>query len=237
MTTHNQSGFMQRVRASITRGVLFIVPFAVTWFVVGLVAGMADGWLGPLLAAIVRAVVPASWLTGPFEGGHIPGLSLLVFIALLYAVGRFASWHVGRRGLRLIDHLFQAIPGVRFIYSAARKVVDAVGDTTQATFQRAVLVNWGHTDTKTIGFVTNEIVDRTSGRKYLVLFIPTPPNPASGFVVWVSEEEATDPGISMEEALKVVLSLGVLTPKEINVTRPTPPTGGAEGTGSGHLHS
>lgn len=231
MTKDDRKGVMSHMRKTIMRGVLFMVPIAVTVFVVSLIAGLSASWLGAPVAWLMSWLLPEAWLVGRL-GSILVGLgSLILLIALLYVVGGIAGWPVGSRGLRLIDHVFQAIPGVRIIYSAARKVVDAVGDTKQTTFQRAVLINWGHGGTKTIGFVTNETVDRTSGGKVLVVFIPTPPNPASGFITWVPAKEAVDPGISMEQALKIAMSLGVLTPPRMTVTRPLPPACGTTDPG------
>lgn len=217
MSTKDKGGISKLVSATFMRGVLFMIPIAVTLFVVGFISSLSESWLGSLTAALVRLVVPASWL-GPFSNGHIPGLSLILFLVIILVLGWIASVHVGRQGLRLIDHLFQAIPGVRVIYSAARKVVDALGDASKPKFQRAVLINWGPNGTKTMGFVTSETVDDTTGRKHLVVFIPTPPNPASGFITVVPEDQATDPGLTMEQALKVAMSLGVLTPDRLKIT-------------------
>jgi uncharacterized membrane protein len=233
MTKDSQGGIGRHIRTSVMRGLLFMVPIAVTIFVVTFLAGIAGGWLGPLAAALWGAIGLGSWLSGPFAGHLIAGLSLILFIALLYLVGQVASLEVGRRGLRLIDHLFQAIPGVRVIYSAARKVVDALGDSAKPKFQRAVLINWGPNGTKTMGFVTGETIDATTGCKHLVVFIPTPPNPASGFITFVPEDEATDPGFSMDEALKIAMSLGVLAPDRMVIT--TPGAGHCSGRTSGKV--
>lgn len=220
MTKETQGGIGRHIRTQVVRGLLFMVPIGVTVFVVSFLAGITGSWFGPVAAALWAAVGLGTWLAGPFGGLLVSGLSLILFIALLYLLGGLASWHVGRRGLRLIDHVFLAIPGVRIVYSAARKVVDALGDSAKPKFQRAVLINWGPNGTKTMGFVTGETVDATTGCKHLVVFIPTPPNPASGFITYVPEDQAIDPGFTMEQALKIAMSLGVLSPDHMVITNP-----------------
>jgi len=220
MTKNKQGGMGRHIRNQVMRGLLFFIPIAVTFLVVSFLAGITGNWLGPLAAALWALVGLGTWLAGPFGGLLVSGLSLLLFLGLLYILGGIASLEVGRRGLRLIDHLFQAIPGVRVVYSAARKVVDALGDSEKPKFQRAVLINWGPNGTKTMGFVTGETIDVTTGCKHLVVFIPNPPNPASGFIAVVPEDQATDPGFDTEHALKIAMSLGVLAPDRMVITPP-----------------
>lgn len=217
MPNSDKTGISAQLKRNLLRGLLIITPIAVVAIVVSLAYGFIDGWFGPVLAYFVRLLVPASWL-GPFTSGNIPGLSVIFTFVFLVVTGWIGSWHVGRKGLSIIDHVFLAIPGIRIIYSAARKAVDALGDSSKSTFQRAVWVNWGLGGTKVLAFVTAETTDLTTGRKYLVVVLASPPpNPAGGAVATVPEDQATDTGLTMDEALKMAMSLGVLTPKTIRI--------------------
>jgi uncharacterized membrane protein len=204
------------IRRCMIRGLLFIVPIWLTLVVIGFVYGLSEAWLGGLTDAIVRWVVPASWLTGPLAHGHVPGLSLLSMFVLLWGVGFIAAWPIGRQGLRLIDHVFLAIPGVRSLYSAVRKIIDTFGDTSQSRFQKVVLIKWAGVDT--IGFVTGSSVESNSGRKLYFVFVPHTPNPTSGFVVVLPEDETVDTGMNPEDGIKLVMSLGMLAPGQIRTT-------------------
>jgi uncharacterized membrane protein len=195
------------------RGALFVIPIWLTLFVVGILYGLCETWLGGATDQMVRWFVPANvleWLGA--ADGHIPGLSLLSAAFLLLGLGILASWHVGQRGLRLIDHLFLAIPGVKTIYSSARQIIDAVGDPSQSRFQKVVFVTWPTPQVKTIGFVTNEVVEPTSGKRQYYVFIPTVPNPTGGFLVIVDETDVTLTDYSPEEGLRLAISLGVSAP-------------------------
>jgi len=201
------------LRRWIMRGLLFVVPIWLTITLVAFLYSITETWLGALTDQIVRWILPSSWLTGVFANGHIPGLSLITLLVLLGFVGFVASWHIGQRGLRLIDLFFLSIPGVKVLYSAIRKVIDSLGDPSGTRFQKVVFVKWGGIDT--MGFVTGSSVSKKDGRTYSFVFVPTMPNPTSGFVVVVPEDETVDAGLSLEEGLKVVMSLGVLAPPSL----------------------
>lgn len=208
-----------RLRRSLVRGALFFIPIWLCWFVVGLLYQVCEGLLGGLTAQLVLWVVPQSWLPAAFAGGHIPGLSLLVAIVLLTLIGVAASVPCGRSGLRIIDLVFLRIPGVRTIYSAARKVIDAIGEPGQSRFQKVVLIDWPGQGLQTLGFVTNEGVSPAGEKEYWV-FVPTMPNPTSGFVVKVLASAVTETSLGAEEGLKIAMSLGVLAPPDLGEKRP-----------------
>lgn len=199
-----------KMRSCLIRGALFLLPIWLCAFVIGIVYSLCEAWLGGLTSALVRLVVPSDWLTGMFANGHIPGLSLVTAFLLLYALGAIASWQIGRQGLRLVDWLFLAIPGVKTVYSAARKVIDAIGEPGKSRFQKVVLVEFVP-GIKTLGFVTNETL-APGGEKYYVIFIPHMPNPTGGFVVVMPAAKVVETDMRPDEGLKMGVSLGVLLP-------------------------
>jgi len=211
-----------RMSAYLVRGVLFLLPVIVTVLIVGFVYNQGESWLGEATAYLVRLLLPVSWL-GPFTDGHIPGLSLLLLLGIIMLLGWISSMKFGRQGLRLIDHIFLSIPFVRAIYSAARKVVDAVGDPKQSKFQRVVFLDWPGRGTRVLGFVSGEVTNASNGEKYLVVFVPHIPNPTSGFVMWVPERETTDAGMTPQQGFSLCMSLGVLAPPSLPITNATKP--------------
>jgi uncharacterized membrane protein len=206
----------KRLRKWLMRGALFVIPIWLTLFVVGILYSLCETWLGAATDQLVRWFVPSSLLSAlNVADGHIPGLSLVTALALLAFLGMVGSWHVGARGLRLIDHVFLAIPGVRTIYKSTRQIIDAVGDPTQSRFQKVVLVAWPTANTKTIGFVTNEVVEPGTGKRQYYVFIPTVPNPTAGFVVIVDANDVTLTNYTPEEGLRIAISLGVSAPASL----------------------
>lgn len=212
MDLKKSSVAFKRVREYLLRGALFITPIWFTLFVVAILYGMCETWLGAVTDQVVVWLVPNALLNAfGIANGHIPGLSLLTALLLLGALGVLGSWHVGRRGLRLIDYVFLAIPGIGTIYSSARKIIDALGEPGQSRFKKVVLVSWPSPSCQTVGFVTNEITDAAGKTKYFV-FIPTVPNPTAGFVVLVGADDVVLTDYTPEEGLKLAITLGVIAP-------------------------
>lgn len=206
------------LRGLLVRGVLFIAPVWLSIFLIDLVYKICESALGSLTAQVVSWLLPASWLTGSWAGGHIPGLSLVTALMLLGLLGFIASWKVGAAGLRLVDYLFLAIPGLSTVYSAARKLIDALGEPGKSRFQKVVLIEWPVPAIRTIGFVTNE-VNGDDGEKYYWVFIPHMPNPTSGYVMVVKAKEVMETDMTTEQGLKLCMSLGVLAPPNMAVRK------------------
>lgn len=203
------------VRSLIMRGLLFLTPLWLTVTLVAFAASLADRWLGGITDALVHLIFPSSWITAISSDGHIPGLSLVTLLVVLAATGFIASWPVGAKGLRIIDHLFLAIPGVNKLYSAFRKIIDTLGEPGQSRFQKVVMCNYA--GVKILGFVTGISTAVEGGRRHCFVFVPTPPNPTSGFLLVVPEDETIELAISQEDAIKMFISLGVLAPRTLPI--------------------
>jgi uncharacterized membrane protein len=213
MTLKESSLLFKRMRDALVRGALFVTPIWLTLVVVSILYSLCETWLGAFTDTMVRLLVPADWLNWlGISNGHIPGLSLFTALLLLGALGTIASWHVGRQGLRLIDHLFLSIPGIKHIYSAVRKIIDAVGEPGKSRFQKVVLVTWPAKGCQTIGFVTNEVKEAGTDRLQYWVFIPTVPNPTAGFTMLVYADDVQHTNWTAEDGLKLAMSLGVIAP-------------------------
>ncbi|MBY0359878.1 MAG: DUF502 domain-containing protein [Candidatus Obscuribacterales bacterium] len=214
MTAPNERSFFKSMRNFLIRGVLFIAPVWLCVFLVKLLYGVCENMLGGITAQFVRWFVPVDWL-GPFANGHIPGLSMLTAAVMLALIGFAGSWAIGKAGLRLIDFLFMSIPGLNTVYSAARKVIDALAEPGQSRFQKVVLVEGPMMPgLQTIAFVTNEVV-ADNGERYYWVFIPHMPNPTSGYVFMVESRYIRETTLTTEQGLKICMSLGVLAPPTI----------------------
>jgi uncharacterized membrane protein len=200
-------GVLRVFRNFIVRGIVFALPIAVTIFVVNFALTMVDSWMGGPTAAIIRWVVPAKWLTGAFADGHIPGMSMILLLLILAILGAIASWKVGSQGLRLLDVIMLRIPGVGGIYASTRKIVDSFGASNR--FQRVVFVKFMGETTEALGFVTDEHVE-DGGRNRLTVFVPHIPNPTSGVLLRVWDDETTPSDMTPQEGFKWVMSFGTL---------------------------
>jgi uncharacterized membrane protein len=137
-------------------------------------------------------------------------------LVVLYLLGLIVSNVVGRQLFRLVEGIANRIPLVKTTYNVGRQLSSTLSLPERQVFKRAVLVEYLKPGMWTIGFVTGTLIDRSNNDEVLLkVFIPTPPNPISGTMIVVRESQTRDPGWSVEQALKAVISGGVISPAEI----------------------
>ncbi|HSV69321.1 MAG TPA: DUF502 domain-containing protein [Methylibium sp.] len=195
-------------------GLLVWLPLAVTIWVLHAVLGLLDGLFAWLLSAS-QAVLPAG-AEAPLEMlKQIPGLGVIVMLIALLLTGMFAANIVGQWWLRQGGRLLHRIPIVKSIYSSVKQVSDTLFSSSGNAFREAVLVQYPRQGSWTIAFVTGkpggEAADHLSG-DYLSLYVPTTPNPTSGFFLMVPRGDVIALRMSVDEALKYIISMGVVAP-------------------------
>lgn len=198
------------------RGAMVFFPFAALIYGFKLALGIADGWLGSLVATIWGSFNPeAAGIS------HNPVFSLLLVIMLFYSLGAIVSWRIGNSIFKWLEQKILRIQGVGKVYGSLRKIIDMVGSSDSTSkFKRVVFVPFVSGRGLTIAFVTNEVTNLTNGAKYVLVFIPTPPNPISGLVVAYPAEEVSDSDMTVEQAIQLCVSLGMAAPKELALTPP-----------------
>ena len=205
--------FKKDVRKRMLTGLLLILPVYVTFFVVKFLFGFVGGTLAPVIKKVLQ-----------FYGVALPKSSLdefiitffgliLTFIAL-YFIGIFAANFVGKAIISYFENLLTKTPIIRIIYSSVKQIIHAVSLPGKQAFKRVVLVDFPKEGTKSIGFVTSD-TQYNKEHKYITVFIPTTPNPTTGFLIFVTEDTVTDTTLTVEEAFKTLFSGGVLTPRDI----------------------
>ena len=195
-------------------GLLVWLPLAVTIGVLQAVLGLLDGVFVWLLGAS-QAVLPVS-AHGPIEWLRtIPGLGVIVMLLGLLLTGIFATNIFGQWWLRQGHRLLNKIPIVKSIYSSVKQVSDTLFSSSGNAFRQAVLVEYPRQGSWTIAFVTGkpggEAAHHLSG-EYLSVYVPTTPNPTSGFFLMVPRADVINLAMSVDEALKYVISMGVVAP-------------------------
>jgi uncharacterized membrane protein len=202
------------VKKYLIAGLLVWLPLAVTIWVLHSVLGMVDDVFGWLVTAS-QTVLPEA-ARAPLEAlRHIPGFGLVVVVLLLLATGVFAANIVGQWWLRQGGLLLQRIPIVKSIYSSVKQVSDTLFSSSGNAFREAVLVQYPREGAWTIAFVTGkpggEAALHLAG-DYLSLYVPTTPNPTSGFFLMVRRADVIALRMSVDEALKYIISMGVVAP-------------------------
>ena len=197
---------MSAVRKWLLAGLLVVVPVAITIGVLQWIIGILDRTL---------LILPEAWHPDRLIGVHIPGFGVLLTLAILLAVGATVSNFMGKKLVIWGDTLVSRIPVVRSIYSSVKQVSDTLFSPGGNAFRRAVLVQWPRPDVWTIGFVTGtpggEVTNYLVG-EYLSVYVPTTPNPTGGYFVMLRRSDCIELKMSVDDALKYVISMGVVVP-------------------------
>jgi uncharacterized membrane protein len=203
-------------------GLLVWLPLAVTIWVLHAVLGLVGDMFGWVLTAS-QTILPAS-AHAPLEAlRKVPGLGLVVVVLLLLGTGVFAANMVGQWWLRQGGRILHRIPIVKSIYSSVKQVSDTLFSSSGNAFREAVLVQYPRQGSWTIAFVTGrpggEAAQHLVG-DYLSLYVPTTPNPTSGFFLMVARADVIELSMSVDEALKYIISMGVVAPPALAVRNP-----------------
>ena len=199
--TASKGRLRRKFRADFLAGFLIVVPLGATVLILVWMFSSIDDVLQP----IIRSVV----------GRTIPGVGFGITIALIFVVGVIASNVGGRKLVHYGESLLARVPLVRQLYTGIKQILVSFATPSESGFLRVVLVEFPKKGMRAIGFVTNESYDK-SGEKLLTVFIPTSPNPTSGYLEIVREADVVRTDISVDDALKMILSAGKVSPKEIN---------------------
>jgi uncharacterized membrane protein len=202
------------VKRYLLAGLLVWLPLAVTIWVLQAALGMLDGLFGWLLSAS-QAVLPETARSSIEQLRHVPGLGVVVVVAGLLLTGVFATNMVGQWWLRQGGRVLNRIPIVKSIYSSVKQVSDTLFSSSGNAFREAVLVQYPRAGSWTIAFVTGKPGGEVATHlqpDYLSVYVPTTPNPTSGFFLMVPRADVIELGMSVDEALKYVISMGVVAP-------------------------
>lgn len=203
--------FWRHIYSRMLTGVVFVVPVILTIWVLQIIYGLLDGPLRLLLNLVWR----------PVFGWELPsGVGLVLTLLLLYGSGVLAANVFGRRFLEFGESLLQRMPLVNSVYNAARQVVRTLSRSEQPAFQRVVLVEFPSKGLWTVAFQVGTI-HMGQGRQLVKVYVPTTPNPTSGFLQLLPQENVHPTDISVEDAMKMVVSGGILAPEKINLRPPT----------------
>lgn len=191
-------------------GVVFVVPVILTIWVLQLLYNLLDGPLRSLLNAMLRYTL--RW--------ELPsGVGLVLTLLALYVTGVLATNMLGRRFLEFWESVLARMPIVNSIYNAARQVVRTLSQPQEKAFQRVVLVEFPSKGLWTIAFQVGTI-QTSEGQEWVRVYVPTTPNPTSGFLQFLPKESVHPTAIPVDEALKMVVSGGILAPERIDMGLP-----------------
>ncbi len=198
----------KHLRGKILAGMLVILPLGITIFILKFIFTALDDRVGPLGPGVTHFLFHREL--------PIPGLGIIIFFLLLYLLGLIATNVMGRKLVGWGDRLFTNLPIVKNIYLSSKQLTDAFSPTRKGAFRQAVFVEFPQEGNFVIGFITNEISDLTSQTKVTV-FVPTAFVPPMGFLLFLPKEKVIPSQLTIEEAIKTIMSVGIVTPPSLSV--------------------
>ena len=193
--------FINHTRSLILRGLLATIPLTLSLLALQFIYVMIDKRVTNLVER--------------FVGFRIPGLGILFILVVLYLIGVMVSNVLGKSFFNVVEMIFNRIPILRTTYQIGKQLSSTFSLSEKQKFKKAVLVNC-KTGIWTIGFITGIINDKSTNEKLYKVFIPTVPNPTTGFVFIVKESETIDPKWTVDEAMRTVITAGIISPETIN---------------------
>lgn len=212
-TNNNSNSLTKALKKYLITGILVWLPITVTIWIISYIINATDRLI---------TFIPQQWQPVNYIGYNIPGLGFLIAIVILFITGIFAANMIGRKILEGWDSLLGRIPVVKSIYSSVKKVSESLLSDNSRSFKTPVLVPFPQPNIWTIAFVSGRLphsIERTLPQDdYTPVYVPTTPNPTGGYYIMVKNSDIRPLDMSVDEALKYVISLGMVMPDELPQT-------------------
>lgn len=200
--------FGSRIKNYFFTGVIVAAPVAITVYM--------SYHLVIWINEVTKRLIPQQWKIGDFVPYAVPGLGLVLLLAVFLIIGMLTTGYVGKFFVRLGDKLIRKMPVISSIYSLLKQIFETFLSQKSRSFNEVVLVEYPRKGLWSIAFVSNretggEIAEK-AGQKILSIFVPTTPNPTSGFLIFIPENDVIKLDMSVEDGIKYVISCGIVTP-------------------------
>lgn len=201
-------GLFAWLRGRFFAGMVIAAPLAATFFILQFLITFIDNRVKPLLPPLLQPETYTNYA--------IPGFGVLVLVVALTVLGAVTANLVGRSLLAATDRILSRIPIVKNVYAAIKQLTEVLANNQQASFDRCVMVEYPKKESWCIGFVSShakEEIGAKLGTSKIGVFVPTTPNPTSGFLIYVEESETVPLEMTVEEGAKMILTAGLVVPE------------------------
>lgn len=208
------------IQRYILTGILTVIPIWITWLVFDFffsrLSEVGRPWV-KALSGLLREKTPVefSWLLSPWFQSV---LAIIFTLLALYLLGWIASRVIGKRALALVDLLIERIPVIQSVYGSIKKLLSALQQKPDR-IQRVVLIEFPSKEMKTVGFVTRILQDKHTGQDLAAVYVPTTPNPTSGYLEIVPLDRLISTNWTFDEAMSFIISGGAVAPEQINYSQ------------------
>jgi uncharacterized membrane protein len=206
---------LRGLQHNLLAGIITVGPLFVTYLIFSFLLG-ALAKAGLPVVQLFAAIFPENWLNQPWLQSI---LAIVLTLAVLYVVGRVTSLVIGRQAFDLFEAVLERLPFVAKIYTSVRQLLDTMM-AKKETSQRVVLVDFPIPGQKSIGFLTRTLTDSTTGEVLAAVLVPCAINPTSAFLQILPIGRVTDTGMSMEQAMSMLMTGGAVGPESIRFSRP-----------------
>lgn len=214
--------FISGFRNSFLTGVVVIAPVGFTVWLIWTVIGWVDGFILPFVPSQYQPEELLKAILGEDVRVNIRGLGVVFFLVFTTFIGWIAKGLLGRTFIRSAENLVNRMPVVRSVYSGVKQIAETVFAQADRSFEKACLIEYPRRGIWAIGFISTtakgEVSKRSgSGQKMQSIFVPTTPNPTSGFLLFFPAEDVIELDMSVEDAAKLVISAGLVYPEDLPV--------------------
>lgn len=222
-------GIISRLRGNFLAGLIIIAPIGLTLWLIWTVVGWIDGWVWPFVPRAYHPEELVNWalgLTGEERiKVNVRGIGVFVFLIFTIFVGWLGKGLMGRSFLRYGERLVDRMPVVRSIYNGAKQIAETVFSQRDTSFDKACLIQYPRPGLWAIAFISTDAKGEikrhlSNGEDYATVFVPTTPNPTSGFILFLPRSDIKVLDMSVEDAAKLVISAGLVYPNGIDDDKP-----------------
>ncbi|MDB9972143.1 DUF502 domain-containing protein [Alphaproteobacteria bacterium] len=206
---NKSKSFLSKIRSYFLTGVIITAPVGLTFYVAILFIGFVD--------SRVRNIIPEKYHYDNLLPIEIPGIGLLFVFILLTFIGFLTAGLIGRFIIKLGERIISRLPIIRSVYSALKQIFESVLASSSKSFREVVLIEYPRKGVWAIGFITGDTkgeVQNATKENMVNVFLPTTPNPTSGFLLFVPRKDVIILDMNVEEGIKMVISGGIVTPKQ-----------------------
>jgi uncharacterized membrane protein len=199
-------GFGARLRHYLVTGVLVWVPLLATWWVASTLINLIDR---------ILLVLPTEYRPSTLLGFNLPGLGVILALVVLFLTGLLLANFLGRQVVALWEAILNRIPLVNSMYSGIKQLLETFLSHDSRSFRKVLLVEYPSKGLWTLAFLAGDPVgeiQQKTASEVLTIYVPTAPNPTSGYVIFVPKEEAVELDMSVEDAMRMIVSLGMVVP-------------------------
>ncbi len=204
--------FRKNTRRKLVAGLLVVFPIFITFIVIKFLFGLIGGILSPVVekAFILLGSSPKSTV----DDFVVTSIAFILTFSALYFIGVIATNFFGKLILNFFETILHKTPIINNIYTSSKKLIEIISLPSRQSFKRVVIVEYPRVGMKAFAFVTGNIKTK-DGTELTSIFVPTTPNPTSGFLIYLSEDDIVETDMDIEEGMKLIISGGILVPEHL----------------------